>query len=538
MLVTAALFAGVAASSASRSARPHSNHALRGGTLRLLAHDTDFDSVDPGQAYNTLSSSMLFTTQMLLMNYPEKNGQAGSVLYPEAAAAFPTLSEDGKTYTFHIRPRLRFSDGSPVTAACFRRAWERSLSPKMGAPVGVSNRLQDVIVGANAFSKGTAKQISGITARGLTLTFHLTRPDPTFIWDLGEVSFGAVEPNMPYTTTGLNTYPSAGPYFIQSRDVGRSLVEVRNPYYKGPRPANPDKIVWSMNTDQDQGLLEVEAGRADLDVLSPPPSSNAKLARQYGINRSRFFVGPTSCVLYFALNTSRPPFSNLNYRKAFNWAIDRPSIVRLYGKYAAKPTGQILISGVPGFKPYNLYNTRGPNIAQARKYAPHGIPGTIVVMHSTSPLSVRRAQVIEHDLKQIGAKTRDKPVPSSHYFGVLGTRGVDMDIAHAGWCANRPDPSNYINPNFEGRSIQARNNTNFSYLNSPTLDRQMDAAASLTGSARAQAYQRLDREIMADYAPWAPDAILNGVFFVSARVKNYTYSKYFGEPLYNALSVG
>jgi peptide/nickel transport system substrate-binding protein len=537
MLATAA-FAGAADSTPSRSARPHSNHALRGGTLRLLSHDSDFASVDPGLTDDSLSWSMLYTTQMLLMNLPEKNGAAGTVLYPEAATTFPTTSRDGKTYTFHIRPGLRFSDGSPVTAACFRRAWERSLSPKMGAPVGVNDRLQDVVVGANAFNKGKAQKISGITARGLTLTFHLTKPNPAFNWVLSQVWFGAVKPNMPYTTTGLNTYPSAGPYYIQSRDAGRSLVEVRNPYYKGPRPANPDKIVSSMNTDQDQGLLEVEAGQADLDVGSPPPSSNAQLARQYGINRSRFFVGPTSCVIYEALNTSRPPFSNLNYRKAVNWAIDRPSIVRLRGKYASKPTDRILVPGVPGFKPYNLYSIRGANLDQAREYAPHGIPGTIVVMHSTSPASVRRAQVIEHDLQQIGAHTRDKPVPVSRYYGVLGTRGVDMDIAHAGWCALGFDPYNYINLNFDGRSIRARNNVNFAYLNSPTLDRQMDAAASLTGSARAQAYQRLDREIMADYAPWVPEEILNGVFFVSARVKNYAYSKYFGEPFYNALSVG
>ena len=66
----------------------------------------------------------------------------------------------------------------------------------------------------------------------------------------------------------------------------------------------------------------------------------------------------------------------------------------------------------------------------------------------------------------------------------------------------------------------------------------MDHAASLTGSARAAAYSALDREIMADYAPWIPEEIVNGVFFVSARTRNYAFSNYFGEPFYNALSVG
>ena len=90
---------------------------------------------------------MLYTTAMQLVSFPEKAGAAGSQLYPEAATSFPTVSKDGKTYTFHIRPGLKFSDGSPVTAAAFQRAWERILSPKMGSPLGVNLDLQNMVVG-------------------------------------------------------------------------------------------------------------------------------------------------------------------------------------------------------------------------------------------------------------------------------------------------------------------------------------------------------------------------------------------------------
>ena len=178
-----------------------------------------------------------------------------------------------------------------MTAAAYQRAWERNLSPKMGSPVGVNDRFQDVIVGAQAFLDGKAQKISGITAKGLTLTFHLTKPNPTFTSFLGMQWFGAVKPNMPYTTSGLNTYPSAGPYYIQSRDVGRSLVEVRNPYYKGSRPANPDKIVWTMNTDQDQSLLEVEGRPVRPRRWVRRRARTRRSAPQYGVNKCRFFVG-------------------------------------------------------------------------------------------------------------------------------------------------------------------------------------------------------------------------------------------------------
>jgi peptide/nickel transport system substrate-binding protein len=539
VMLVAAIFASTATSASKPAAKPASKQALKGGTLRVNAHDNDFEFIDPGLAYDTLSWSLLYTTQLLLVNFPEKNGQAGSVLYPEGATSFPTVSKNGLTYVWHIRPGLKFSDGSPVTAASYQRAWERNLSPKMGSPVGVNDQFQTVVKGAQAFNDGKASKISGITAKGLTLTFHLTKPNPTFTSFFGMQWFGAVKPNMPYTSSGVNgSYASAGPYYIQSRETGKSLVEARNPYYKGKRPANPDKIVWNMNTDQDQTLLQVKAGQIDVDTAGPPPTANASLSAQYGVNKQRFHVGGTSCVLYWALNTARAPFNSLKARQAINWAIDRPALVRLFGKLGAKRSDQILVPGVPGYKPYNLYAFRGANPAKAKSIDPSLSGKTATIFHSTSSVAVNSAQVAAFNLSKIGMKTKDKPVPGSVYYKELGTKGVDFDLARAGWCADYFDPFDYINVNLDGRSIQPQNNVNFAYLNSPKLNKAMDAAANLTGKARAKAYQKLDYQIMKQYAPWVPYSIINGVFFTSARVKNYVYSSYFGEPVFNALSVG
>ena len=209
--------------------------------------------------------------------------------------------------------------------------------------------------------------------------------------------------------------------------------------------------------------------------------------------------------------------------------------MRTLGKYGGRRTDQILVPGVLGYKPYNLYAIKGSNIAQAKKYAPNGIPGTIVVMHGNNPLGTNDAQLFEYNLKQLGVHTRDEPVPNP--FQVAGTRGVDMDAVLVGWCADYYDAYDFINVNLDGRSIRAKNNLNYAYLNSPKLDQQMDHAASLTGSPRAAAYAALDRQIMADYAPWIPLAVFNGVFFVSPRVTNFIYQPFFGEPAFNALAV-
>jgi peptide/nickel transport system substrate-binding protein len=315
-------------------------------------------------------------------------------------------------------------------------------------------------------------------------------------------------------------------------------VLARNPYYKGSRPANPDQIVITSNTNGDQSLLQVKAGQADIDINGVPSTSAASLGSSYGVNKGRFFVGPSSCVDYLLLNTARAPFNNVKARIAANWGIDRPALLRILGKYAGARTDQILVPGIPGYKPYRIYAFAGANVAKAKQVGGSAIKGNVNVVHATSPTRTAQAQIIEYNLKQMGFSTTDVPTPGTVYYNTLETKGTTYDIARAGWCADYFDPFDYINVLLDGRSIQDKNNTDMSYLNVPALNKAMDHAASLTGKARANAYAALDREIMAKYAPWVPYQIINNRYFVSSRVHNWIYSTYFGEPDLNALAVG
>jgi len=160
------------------------------------------------------------------------------------------------------------------------------------------------------------------------------------------------------------------------------------------------------------------------------------------------------------------------------------------------------------------------------------------VIHSTSAARTAQAQIIEYNLKQMGFSTTDVPTPGTVYYTTLQTKGTTYDIARAGWCADYFDPFDYINVQLDGRSIQDKNNANMSYLNAPALDKAMDAAARLTGTARAKAYAALDRMIMTKYAPWVPYYVQTTRFLVSSRTHNWIYSNYLGFPDMNALSVG
>ena len=131
-LLVGASFASSAGGGA--PARAGSGEAKRGGTLRVNLSTTDFEYVDPALAYDAYGWGVLYMTNLMLLNYPDKPAPEGSRLVPDAAVGFPRVSRDGKTYTFTIKSGLQFSDGSAVTAAAFKRAFERAADPKQASP--------------------------------------------------------------------------------------------------------------------------------------------------------------------------------------------------------------------------------------------------------------------------------------------------------------------------------------------------------------------------------------------------------------------
>jgi ABC-type transport system substrate-binding protein len=544
-LLIAATTVGVATSATQKVS---SSKALKGGVLKVNQSAGAFDTLDPGLAYVTNDWEVLYSTGLNLVNFPNKAGQAGSQLFPEAAKAFPTVSKNGKTVTFSIRPGLKFNDGSPVTAKCFQRAWERILSPKMYAQYGIFDQLNKMVVGAQAFTDGKAAHISGISAKGLKLTFHLTQPNATFVSIMGMQWFNAVKPNMAYwkkSASGILKYPSAGPYYIATNSPGRLTVLKRNPHWK-PIPqiqANPNQIVISSfpNSNGEASLLQVEKNQVDFDMAGIPSDDVAKVSKQYGgPNKGQFHVGGQACIIWEAFNNAKAPTNNVNVRKALNYAIGRAPIVKLLGPFAGATSDQILVKGLPGYKKFAAYGNY-PNFAKAKAVggaALHGAAPLNIYYNQASAFRTNEAEFEQRQLQAIGLTAKLQPSDPQDYYGPIETKGTDYNIAHSGWCADYFDPFDFINVNFDGRSIQQTGNVDYFYFNNSAFNKQMDAAASKSGAARAAAYAKLDKTLMTKYAPAFPLYTPNFRYLTAKRVKNVIYSNYFGYPILNALSVG
>jgi peptide/nickel transport system substrate-binding protein len=558
-LLVVAVTVGVAAA---RTREHGSSGVKRGGTLRLAQSAMSFSTLDPQLAL--FGWNVLRNTQLLLVNFPDKAGKAGAQLVPEAAKSFPTISNNGRLVTFHLRKGLKFSNGRPVTAASFQRAFERVLSPKMFAQYGCFLAIDKMIVGGTKFAncagkKGvkTSAHISGIKAKGLTLTIHLTKPNATFVNIMGMQWFGAIMPTMKYSGKpgGIHTYPSAGPYYLASNNLTRLTVLKRNPYYlqegrwPGKRPANPDEIVIHSHpgSNGENTLLQTEKGEIDMDMTGVPASDVARVAKQYGVNTGRFHVGSTGCNMWVGLNNAKAPTNVLAIRKAINYALGRKPIIRLAGPYSGTPSSQVLVPGVPGYKKITVYPNL-PDIAKAKQ-----VGGSAIAAHANdqiniyylqaSPTQTNMASYEQRQLQALGFKNvKLQPADPTAYEGPLATKSVALsangyNLAWAGWCPDYFDPFDYFNVVFDGRTITDTGNIDFFYFNSPKFNAQMDHAASLSGAARYAAYAALDKELMTRYAPMVPLYVSNARFLTSKRVENFIYSNYYGSPDFNAMVV-
>jgi ABC-type oligopeptide transport system substrate-binding subunit len=494
-------------------------HATKGGTMKLNMSATDVDFTDPSLAYGTISWQIEYATALKLYNYPDKAPPQGGRLQPEGAVGFPVVSKDGKTYTITVRSGYKFSDGKPVTAANYVFAMNRALSPTMQSPAAP---FMTTIQGAQAVIDGKASKASGIQVHGNKIVIKLAQPDGGILAKLGMPFFQALETNLALDKNGVSVYPSAGPYHITERSVGRHITVTKNPYYKGPRPANVQTFDITVNTNLDQSLLQVQAGQIDYDMGGLPPTAHANLAQQFGINKGRYFVHPLVETDYVALNTQGSAFSSVKMRQAANEAIDRPAMLRVRGAFAGKRTVQILPPGMGGFIRTKAYPIAGPDYAKAKTLA-GGNCKTVNVWSTTSATGTNLAQVFKYNLGQIGCDVQVKLFQGFQIYTAAGQKGAAFDAAMVGWNQDYPDPYDFLDVLLNGNNIHDSNNNNLAYFNVPKINSQLVAANKLSGDARYNTYGKLDVNITNNYAPWAAYDNRNEREFVSSRTKGYLF---------------
>jgi peptide/nickel transport system substrate-binding protein len=264
----------------------------RGGTLTVIDPQPadSGGSTDPAVAYYLWAWQMLSMTNDGLVGYQRVAGLAGNQLVPDLATTLPAPTDGGKTYVFQLRSGIRYSNGQLVRPEDFRRAIERVFvideSPK-GNP-GVQHTF-DGIVGAGQCERSPrhCDLAQGIVTSDTanTVTFHLTAPDPQFLYKLAFPWAYAVPPGTPDHPISAAQLPATGPYMTKSLVSGQTWVLVRNPRFRPwsqqAQPGGyPDRIVVRYDVAPGQAATDFEHGRADA-LLSLPAGSVGQLATRY-----------------------------------------------------------------------------------------------------------------------------------------------------------------------------------------------------------------------------------------------------------------
>jgi YVTN family beta-propeller protein len=515
------------------AATPAPGAVTLGGIARLTAAEDHFET-DPALYPDRQIS---YATCAKLLNYPDAPAPYGTRLVPEVAASLPAVSAHGRTYTFTIRDGFAFSPPlrERVTAQTFKHSIERSLHPRMG----VAGAFVGDIAGQAAYQAGRARHISGVVADGDKLSVTLVAPAPDFLARIAMPFFCAVPLSTPIDPKGVRSIPSAGPFYIAEHEPNRRIVLRSNPNYHGSRPQRLREIRYTIGSAPSTNVADVEAGRSDYlaDGFIPEDRDlEARLAARYGpasaaarSGGQRYFVNPWFALAFLGLNTSRPLFSDIDWRKAVNYAIDRRALARIgnlvTGPFPAIPTDHYVPPTMPGAPRTTLYPPGG-DLRVARRLAPDDRRAALLYTCNLA-LCRQQAHTIRSNLAAIGLDVQVREFPVVELFERAGTKGEPFDIITAHWGADYADPSDFLNV-LLGQQIHPSGNLNLAYYTDPDVARKLDRVARLTGEARYRGYAALSVELARDAAPWVAYASGTSRDFFSSRMGCQVFHPVYG----------
>ena len=517
------------------SSQPHA-----GGVYTILAN-SNFGTADPAQNYTLEEWQLLIDTHDGLVQFQRVGGLPGTKLVPDLAVSIPQPTDGGKTYTFHIRRGIKFSNGEVMKPSDFVKTFERQFT------VPGPTTFYSGIVGASKCTLKVCNLSSGVVANdsSYTLTFHLTAPDPQFLDKLALPFAYVVPASTSPKLTGNSVPPGTGPYMWKSYNPNTEAALVRNPYFhvwnKAAQPAGyPNEIIEKYGLTVSDEVTEVENGQADevFDGDTIPADRLAELnSPQYA---SQVHVNSLTADWYWALNTKVPPFNNLKARQAINYAANRSAYVKIAGGPSlAVPTCQILPPNFPGYKPYCPYTSgtnftkwTGPDLAKARQLvAQSGTKGMKVVVNSTTDeLGKALAAQMVSDLDAIGYNASTQLLTAGiQYPFIQNSDNIHKwNVTYSAWYQDYPAASDFLNVLLGCGSIHPGSNAspNIAEFCDPAIQAQMNKANILgetNPTASNNEWATVDREVT-DQAPWVDMYNPKQIDFLAKNVHGYEWN--------------
>jgi YVTN family beta-propeller protein len=510
----------------------------RGGALSVIGVGPA--SIDPVGCCNSGAAVLLPITNDGLVAFRRVGGVEGTQLVPDLAVSLPAPTDGGRTYTFTLRPGIRYSSGRLVEPQDIRWELERVLGSKGSS----SQPYYSGIVGALRCHPGKRCDLSsGIVVDPVarTITFHLAAPDPDFLTKLAWPASFAVPAGTQLRDVGAHPLPATGPYMVASYSNKTGAVRlVRNPRFREwSQDAQPGGFVDSIslrgvaNGAVASDVRAVERGRADLALSLAPPLTKQQLETLSTTHPSQLRINTEFATRYFFLNTRVRPFDDVRVRRAVNVAFDRQAFAALLGP-AYEPTCQILPPGFPSYRRTCPYGSGGlGDLAKARSQVrAAGAKGTPVTVWIPAPVA-DQGRFMVSVLDSLGLRARLKtvrPVPDiGAYFNKILDPRVHAQTGYIGWQSSYPSDFDFLEGEFGCSAFPQQGGGPWHFCDH-ALDAQMAHAAAVQAQEPAAAialWQKVEQEILGQ-APVVPTYNAENVDFVSKRVGNYEYNPQWG----------
>src|SRR5579859_801885 len=479
---------------------------------------TDLKTLDPAMVttQSDLSAISMVSTGLVSL---DDNQQIRTQM-----AASWQRSVDGLSWTFTLKPDLKFSDGTPITSMDVAYSIDRALQPALKSPA--SPFYLTLIKDSDQLQAGKIKTLIGdglLIPDPATLTIVTSTVASYFLAALSYPTSYVVEKKLidqygDRWTDHLTEGGSTGPFKVQQYTHGQQIVFVPNPNYYGPKP-QLQSVVFTFMQDSTTAYRGYQAGSFDQTTVPTAYLDEARTSSEY-------HKVATLSTFYYGLNFLAKPFNNIKIRQAFALALNKDVIVKAVYHDHNTPTNHIVPQGVPGYDP----NLKGPdgttntsgNPTMAKQLLQEGMqeegyasvaalpsitfkyPNGSADMDNEVAAAVQQWQSVLGISVKAASETFDKLL--TEMSQTVGN--ANLQIFASGWVADYPDPQDFLTLQFVKGSLN--NEINYGQNNSANAAQQVQVQQLLTQAdtmqdmtARMQTYKQAEQQLVNDVA-WLP----------------------------------
>ena len=485
----------------------------------------DPETIDPALNSAVDGGNMLLHSFECLLAVDE-NGQ----LVPGQAESWET-SEDGLTWTFHLRDGLKWSDGSDLTANDFVYSWKRVCDPMVAAPY--AETVLSMVEGYDKAIEGDLDALQVVAQDDNTLVVTLSTPCSYFgslaaFATLSPVQEATVTANGDAWATSAATYISNGPFYVSEWVPGSYIMMTKNPYYWNADAIKLDGIKWNLIEDSNAAYSAYQTGEV-LMIKSVPTEEIPSLK-----DSADFHVDPIIGTYYLSLNLERDAFKDARVRKALSLAIDRDYVANTLMQGTYSPADNFMGPGwidtdgtqfkdnANGGQSYIDVNNYEADLEEAKQLlADAGYPdgeGFPSISYTTNDAGYHKvvAEYLQQAWAQLGIDLQVDIVEWASFTPMR--RNGDFDIARNGWVGDYTDPSNML------ELFYSTNGNNDGKFNNADFDAAIDLSRTALDSAERSKALHTAEDILMEETGCIPIAYYNDFWLQSEKITGSWHS--------------